>query len=219
MQYLISFLEGIVTFISPCMLPMLPLYIMYFSAGKGKKHTFINSCGFVIGFSIIFIALGALASTFGAFLSSHETLVNIISGGIVVLFGLNFAGFLNIPFLNRTLKAESSIIPDGFFSAILFGMVFAVGYSPCVGTFLGSALMMASQQGSVMKGITMLTCYSLGLGLPFIMCGLLLERLQGTFDFIKNNYKTINRICGLLLIIVGIFMMSGKMGDLLGLLS
>ena len=89
MQYLISFLEGIVTFISPCMLPMLPLYIMYFSAGKGKKHTFINSCGFVVGFSIIFIALGALASTFGAFLSSHETLVNIISGGIVVLFGPN----------------------------------------------------------------------------------------------------------------------------------
>lgn len=219
MEYLISFLEGIVTFISPCMLPMLPLYIMYFSADSGKKRTFINSCGFVTGFSIIFVALGALASTFGAFLAQHQAMVNIVTGAIVVIFGLNFAGVLNIPLLNKTFKAESNLLPTGFFSAILFGMTFAVGYSPCVGTFLGSALMLASQQGSVMKGTVMLVCYSLGLGLPFIMCGLLLERLQSTFDFIKNNYNTINKICGALLIIVGIFMMSGKMNELMALLG
>jgi len=107
----------------------------------------------------------------------------------------------------------------GFFSAILFGMVFSIGWTPCVGAFLGSALMLASQQGHVLTGVLMLLCYSAGLGIPFVASALLIDSLKSTFDFIKRNYTIINRICGILLIIMGILMMTGLMNKFLGLLS
>ncbi len=216
MQYVISFLEGIITFISPCLLPMIPIYITYFVGGgeRSVKKTLKGALGFVCGFSIVFIAMGALAGTIGGFLTRYQTAVNIVSGVIVILFGLNFLGVFRWNLFkgsNREVNTENM----NFFSAVLFGIVFSVGWTPCVGAFLGSALMLASQQGSALTGVLMLLCYSLGLGIPFVMSALLIEQLKGAFDFIKRHYNMINKISGALLIVVGILMATGKLGALL----
>lgn len=220
MQYVISFLEGIITFISPCLLPMLPIYISYFAGGgeRSTKKTLTTALGFVLGFTVLFVAMGALAGTLGSFLTRYQTAVNILSGAVVILFGLNFLGVLNIN-LFQGMRGDVDTKDMSFFSAALFGIVFSVGWTPCVGAFLGSALMLASQQGSTMVGMGMLLCYSLGLGVPFLMSAVLIDQMKTAFDFIKRNYDTVNRICGGFLILIGIAMMTGLMGRVLALLS
>ena len=220
MQYLISFLEGIITFISPCLLPMLPIYITYFAGGGQRTtgKTLKNASGFVLGFTIIFVAMGALAGTLGSFLTRYQTWVNLIGGGIVVLFGLNYMGLLKLNLFRgggRSVKTGEM----GFFSAALFGMVFSVGWTPCVGAFLGSALMLASQQGHALEGMAMLLCYSLGLGIPFLLSAVLIEKLRGTFNWIKAHYDLVNKICGASLVLVGVLMATGTLGRLLAVLS
>ena len=220
MQYLISFLEGIITFISPCLLPMLPIYITYFAGGGQRTtgKTLKNASGFVLGFTIIFVAMGALAGTLGSFLTRYQTWVNLIGGGIVVLFGLNYMGLLKLNLFRgggRSVKTGEM----GFFSAALFGMVFSVGWTPCVGAFLGSALMLASQQGHVLEGMVMLLCYSLGLGIPFLLSAVLIDKLRGTFNWIKAHYDLVNKICGASLVLVGVLMATGTQGRLLAVLS
>jgi len=220
MQYLISFLEGIITFISPCLLPMLPIYISYFAGGgeRSSKKTLTGALGFVLGFTLVFTALGALAGTLGSFLTKYQTLVNLISGGIVILFGLNYMGVLK---LNLFRTAGRTIRPGemGFFSAMVFGIIFSIGWTPCVGAFLGSALMLASQQGHVLEGVGMLLSYSLGLGVPFLMSAVLIDRLKSAFNWIKSHYRMINLISGGLLVLVGVLMATGMMGKWLALLS
>ena len=219
MQYFISFLEGIITFISPCLLPMLPIYVSYFAGGgenTSTRRTLKNALGFVLGFTLVFIAMGALAGTVGSFFKGHQTLVDLISGVVVVFFGLHFLGVLK---LNLFRGMNTSIQGLGFFSSLLFGIIFSGGWTPCVGAFLGSALMLASQQGQALTGVGMLLCYSLGLGIPFVLSAVLIDRLKGAFDFIKRNYRIINLICGGLLILVGILMMTGLLGRFLTLLS
>jgi len=225
MEFFIAFLEGIITFISPCLLPMLPIYLSYFAGsgntvdGKGRSaKTLRNALGFVLGFTLVFVLLGALAGTLGGLLRRHQTVVNIVTGAIVVFFGLNFLGVVKINLFRGGSNAMAGK-ELGFFSAILFGMVFSIGWTPCVGAFLGSALMLASEQGHVLTGVLMLLCYSAGLGIPFVASALLIDSLKSTFDFIKRNYTIINRICGILLIIMGILMMTGLMNKFLGLLS
>lgn len=220
MQYVISFLEGIVTFISPCLLPMLPIYISYFAGGgeRNIKKTLRGALGFVLGFTIVFVALGALAGTVGALLKEYQTAVNIVTGIIVIFFGLNFLGVFKINIFkgsNNKINTQNM----GFFTAMLFGIVFSVSWTPCVGAFLGSALMLASQQGHVGEGIIMLLVYSLGLGIPFVLSAVLIDYLKSAFNWIKQHYKTINIICGVLLIIVGILMATGLIGRLFALLS
>ncbi|MBR3807807.1 MAG: sulfite exporter TauE/SafE family protein [Lachnospiraceae bacterium] len=216
MQYIISFLEGIITFISPCLLPMIPIYITYFVGGgeRSSKKTLAGALGFVCGFTTVFICMGALAGTIGSFLTKYQTVVNIVSGIIVILFGLNFLGVFRLN-LFRGSKHEVNTENMNFFSAALFGVIFSLGWTPCVGAFLGSALMLASQQGSVFVGIMMLLCYSLGLGIPFVLSALLIDQLKSAFDFIKRHYGIINKISGALLIVVGILMATGKLGALL----
>ncbi len=222
MQYLLSFLEGIITFISPCLLPLLPVYISYFAGQDGEgdaRKTFKGALGFIAGFTAVFVALGAFAGTLGGLLSRHTALVNLVTGAVVIVFGLNYLGVFKIGFLNRVVRHHTAADAHSFFSAFLFGVVFSVGWTPCVGAFLGSALMLASQQGSAFGGVLMLLCYSLGLGVPFLLAALLLKQLQGSFNWIKSHYTAINAISGLLLVVVGILMMTGQMGRLLALLS
>lgn len=220
MQYIISFLEGIITFISPCLLPMLPVYISYFAGGgeRTTRKTLSGALGFVLGFTVVFAALGALAGTLGSFLTRYQTAVNIISGLVVIFFGLNFLGVFKLNIFNGSKRTVRTGEP-GFWSAVLFGVVFSLGWTPCVGAFLGSALMMASQQGQMLAGVAMLLCYSLGLGVPFILSAVLIDKLKTTFDFIKRNYRIINLISGGLLIAVGILMATGVLGRLVLLLS
>ncbi len=220
MNYFIAFLEGIITFISPCILPMLPLYISYFANGENsKRKTLINAIGFVLGFTLIFVLLGAFAGGVGSLLREYETIVNLITGGIVVILGLNFCGLIKIGFLNGTKKLQVQIQNIHFATSVLFGMIFAIGYTPCVGAFLGSALMMASQEGTMAAGILMLVIYSAGLGIPFIISALLLDRLKGTFQVIKKHYRMVNIISGIFLIVIGVLMMTGLFGRFMALLS
>lgn len=220
MQYVIAFLEGIITFISPCLLPMLPIYISYFAGGGERtvKKTLLAALGFVAGFTAVFMAMGALAGTVGSFLQRHQTAVNFISGLIVILFGLNYLGVLKLNLFRGSRKSMDTR-DMGFFSALLFGVIFSVGWTPCVGAFLGSALMLASQQGQVMTGMLMLLAYSLGLGIPFLLSAVLIDYLKTAFNWIKCHYRIINIISGSLLIVIGIMMATGTLGWLLGLLS
>ena len=220
MQYFIAFLEGIITFISPCLLPMLPVYVSYFAGSKDTStaKTLKNALAFVLGFTTVFVAMGALAGTVGHFLSQYQVVVNIITGLVVVFFGLNFIGVFN---LNIFKGINSNIDKNnlGFFSSLLFGIVFSIGWTPCVGAFLGSALMLASQQGQVLTGVIMLLLYSLGLGIPFVLSAVLIDKLKSTFNFIKKNYKVINIVSGAILILVGVLMMTGLMTKFVAILA
>lgn len=219
MQYVISFLEGIITFISPCLLPMLPIYITYFAGGGARTTgmTLKGALGFVLGFTCVFLALGALAGTVGSFLIRYQTAVNIVSGLIVIAFGLSFLGLFEL----KLFKGMRAHAPGkgGFFSSLVFGVVFSIGWTPCVGAFLGSALMLASQQGSALTGILMLLCYSAGLGIPFVLSAVLIDYLKSAFSFIKRHYRLINILSGCLLILMGVAMATGLLGKLLNLLS
>ena len=220
MQYLIAFLEGVITFISPCLLPMLPVYVSYFAGGGARStgKTLKAALGFVAGFSLTFIALGTLAGTVGGFLRSHQTAVNVVSGLIVVFFGLNFLDIIRLNlFRGSSHRVEAGSM--GFFSALVFGLVFSVGWTPCVGAFLGSALMLASQQGQALTGMLLLLAYSLGLGIPFVLSALLIDYLKSAFDWIKGHYRVINAVCGWLLVLMGLLMATGLMGRFLALLS
>ena len=219
MQYLISFLEGVITFISPCLLPMLPVYVSYFAGGgeRTTRKTLGGATGFVLGFTLVFVAMGALAGTLGSFLTKYQTVVNIVSGLVVVFFGLNFMGLLKVNLFRGGMGRVK--MTGGFFPSVLFGIIFSLGWTPCVGAFLGSALALASQQGHVVEGMVMLLVYSLGLGVPFLLSAVLIDKLKSAFNWIKAHYDVINLICGAMLVFVGVLMMTGTMGVLVAWLS
>lgn len=220
MEYLISFLEGIITFISPCLLPMLPIYISYFAGGgeRSTRKTLTGALGFVLGFTVVFVTMGALAGTLGGLLKQYQTAVNVISGLVVIFFGLHFLGIFKLDLFRGSSRSVDTG-DMGFLSALLFGVIFSLGWTPCVGAFLGSALALASQQGHVVKGMLMLLAYSLGLGVPFVLSAVLIDKLKSAFDWVKRNYRIINAVSGGLLILVGILMATGLLGRLLSLLS
>ena len=220
MQYLVVFLEGIITFLSPCLLPMIPVYITFFVGGGERSvgKTLKNASGFVLGFSLVFVLLGIFASAVGTLLRQYHTALDMITGGIVVFLGLNYLGVFRLNLFSGGV-GKTDTADMTFFKAVLFGIVFAVGWTPCVGTFLGSALMMAGSQGSVGKGTLMLVLYSLGLGIPFLLSAVLIDQLKSVFRWVKNNYGLFNKIAGILLILVGIAMMTGWVGRLIGILT
>lgn len=213
MVYLITFLEGLISFISPCMLPMIPIYITYFTGDANKKNnTIINSIAFVVGFTVVFCILGIFAGTIGGLLKDYQNIVNIICGIVVIIFGLSYMEVINI----RIFKGSGSNKKiTGIFSAFIFGVIFSINLTPCVGAFLGSALMMATAQGTMLKGIALLFVYSLGLGIPIIASAILIKKLNSVFDFIKKHYKSINNVCGIILIVIGIAMIFGIMNNLM----
>lgn len=212
MIYVITFLEGIISFISPCMLPMIPIYITYFTVNSNKTNAILNSIAFVIGFTSIFCILGVFVGTIGEILKNYQNIINIICGIIVILFGLNYLEFINIKLFKGKVTNETQV--TGLLSAFVFGVIFSINLTPCIGAFLGSALMMASVSGTILKGVSLLFVYSLGLGIPIIASAILIKKLNTVFDFIKKHYKIINNICGVFLIIIGIAMIFGIMNNL-----
>lgn len=207
MDFFIIFIEGLASFLSPCVLPMLPMYVSYF-AGQDKdlKRTVINSLGFVLGFTIVFVLLGVFASTLGKLITANSRYLNIIFGIIIILFGMHYMGILNIKILNKSKGMQKNKDKLSFFSAILFGMLFSVCWTPCVGVFLSSALMMSATSQNILKGGLMLFIYSVGLGIPFILTSIFLEKLKSTFNHIKKHYNVINKIAGIILIFTGIML-------------
>ncbi len=202
------FFEGVLTFISPCILPMFPVFLMYLSneSQKKGKDLIINILGFILGFTIVFVTLGATATAIGSALSQNRVLLQRIGGVIIILFGLNMAGFINIKFLNFQKGLQMKNHTGGFFSSLLFGIVFSFGWSPCLGTFLGSALILAADASTLGLGMFYLFVFSMGLGLPFLITGILFSKLEEAFNFVKKHYTLITKISGIFLVVVGLLM-------------
>ena len=200
MEYLFTFLEGIASFISPCLLPMLPIYISYFAGEDDNKtaKALINSIGFVLGFTIVFLLLSIFASSLGSLISENIRYLKIAFGIIIILLGLNYMEILKLTFLNRTKKINSNKENFNFFKAIIFGILFSISWTPCIGTFLSSALLLVAKEQDIIKGIILMLIYSVGLGIPFIISAVLLEKLKEMFNFIKRNYGKIKIISGIL---------------------
>lgn len=276
MEYLLTFLEGLASFISPCMLPMIPLYLSYFAGedeideqepqtspivdktespaettlqtateetetsgnekksegtknpvvsertdakkkASNKKHLVaVRSLFFVIGFTLMFVVFGGLVGLIGGYINKHKTIINIVAGAIVIIFGLSYIGLFRLPFF-KGLKKSYKV--DGAWSAFLFGIVFAVGVGPCTGAFLGSALALASTSGTAAKGLLLLLFYSMGIGIPFIITAVLTDKTKKLFGFIKRHFKAVKIVSGSLLVVMGILMAVGIMDKLGALLS
>lgn len=217
MEFIITFLEGFISFISPCMLPLLPMYISYFAGGADKKHkVFFRALGFVLGFTVIFSLLGLFAGTLGAFIREYKIAVNIVGGILIIIFGLSYLEIIKLPFFKGMQSGRTA---NTVVSAFLFGVIYSVSLTPCIGAFLGSALTMAGASGTALKGVMLLVTYSVGLGVPFLLSALLIEKLNTAFAFIKKHYRVINIVCGCFLILIGILMACGLMDRVVSLLS
>lgn len=212
-SYFLTFLEGILTFVSPCILPMLPIYFIYLTGASeesgiartsNKSRLVLNSFGFVSGFTIAFILLGAAAAALGNFLADNRLLLQKISGIIMILFGLHHMGVFKIGFLNTEKRFSIKTDRLRFPSSVLFGFIFGFGWSPCLGPFLGSAMMLAGNSGTVARGMLLLLVYSIGLAVPFVISAVIFEKIRGAFDWLKKNTKMIGILSGLLLIVAGV---------------
>ena len=205
MNIIQTFLEGLISFVSPCMLPLLPVYVTYFSAGEaGKADIFLRAFAFMAGFTVVFVALGVFAGSLGAALAAHRTAVNVVCGVLVIVFGLGYLGLFRLPFSGM----KSGFTPTGVVSAFVFGLIYSVSLTPCVGAFLGAALMQAASAGGAAQGAVLLLAYSLGLGVPFVLSAVLLNRFKAAFGFIKGRYNIINPLCGALLVLFGVWMVA-----------
>lgn len=204
---------------------MLPVYLSYFAGGElsepggRKRRMLVNAVGFVLGFTAIFVLLGAAAGTFGMFVRRHETVFQIAGGLILIVFGLNYMSVVHIGFLERTFRMNVKIRTFNFASSVLLGIVFSIGWTPCVGAFLGSALMLAASSREALKGVVMLLLFSLGLGVPFVLSAVLIGSLRRAFDALKRRYRLIRVVSGALLVAVGVLMMLGRMNAFLSLLT
>ena len=217
MQYLITFLEGIVSFVSPCMLPLLPVYLSYFAGDRGedaRRAVPVRAAAFCAGFTLVFCLMGLLSGTLGQLLNRYRAAVNAVCGIAVMLFGLGYLEILPMNFLKgmRGPRKAGSIA-----QAFTFGIVYSVSLTLCVGAFLGSALMLAATSAGAVKGLTLLLAYSLGLAVPFVLSALVLDRLKGAFAMIKRHYRVLNTVCGVLLILMGLFMALGGADRLMNL--
>lgn len=203
------FFEGLLAFVSPCMLPMLPIYLMYLAAETkhGRKASVMNTVGFVLGFTIVFMALGASATVIGTFLTDHRDILQRLSGAVIAIFGLHFLGVFKIGFLDIEKKLDVEIKRKGFLGSLLFGSAFSLGWTPCLGPFLGTALMLAGGTGkTLVQGVFYLFLFSMGLGIPYILSAIFFTNIKGVFQWFKKNSRKIEIVSGVVLLIAGIMM-------------
>ncbi len=217
----VAFLAGIISFLSPCILPVIPSYLAFItgisleelsqqeSLKKVRKKVIGNSLMFILGFSILFITLGASATFLGKFLFRNIRWLEIIGGVFVIILGLHFAGIFRLKFLDREKKIHLKKKPLGYLGTCLVGMAFGAGWTPCVGPILGTILTMAATTQDILKGILLLAFYSAGLGLPFFLSAVILHKFFEYFKTIRKHFKVISIVGGVLLIIVGILLISG----------
>lgn len=208
MSYLFVFIEGIASFLSPCVLPLIPVYVTYFAANQsGKKSVAIkNACGFVLGFTLVFVSLGIFSSSLAVYLLSMKKAIRMISGIVLLVFGLKFMGLIHLPWLDKNFQLKADVKNLGFFSSMCFGIIFSCGWTPCIGAYLTSALMLAANSDTVLQGGIMLLLFSLGLGLPFILSAALIEQLGDSFAWIKRHMELIQKISGGCLALFGLAM-------------
>ena len=226
---LVAFSAGLLSFFSPCVLPLIPSYLAFITGvsieelsqkenlKQVRKKVVLSSLFFILGFSVIFITLGASATFIGKFLSRHIRLVEIIGGVIIILMGLHFAGFFKIPFLYKERAIHLQKKPLGLLGTLLVGVAFGAGWTPCVGPILGSILALAATTQSMVKGIVLLAVYSAGLGIPFLVAGLILHKFFEYFQSVRKYLRAIEIGGAVLLIIVGVALIAGYFSRLSGL--
>ncbi|MFE3837063.1 cytochrome c biogenesis CcdA family protein [Pseudogemmobacter sonorensis] len=219
---LVALVAGVLSFLSPCVLPVVPPYLAYMGGisvgdmkgpGAARRRILLPALFFVLGLSTIFLLLGFTASAFGAFFLSNQLLFARIAGGVIIVFGLHFLGLITIPMLNREARVDAGDQGGSAFGAFVLGLAFAAGWTPCIGPQLGTILSLAAQTDSVQKGTLLLGIYALGLGLPFLAAALFIERAMGLMNRLKRHMKWIERAMGGLLLIVGVMMVTGAFTD------
>ena len=218
---MIALVAGVLSFLSPCVLPIVPPYLAYMSGISmgnmtgdqidplARRKAFWAALFFVMGLSTVFLFLGFTASVFGRFFLSNQDLFSKIAGGVIILFGLHFLGIFRIPMLDREARLDAGDQGGSAFGAYVLGLAFAFGWTPCIGPQLGAILSLAASEASVAKGTALLGIYALGLGLPFILVALFLERSMALMSRLKRHMRLIERAMGALLIFVGLMMVTG----------
>ncbi|MCL4475034.1 MAG: cytochrome c biogenesis protein CcdA [Nitrospirae bacterium] len=226
----LAFLAGFLSFLSPCVLPLVPSYVSFITGisfedltgGVDKKRirhlTITNSLSFIFGFSAVFMALGASSSAIGKILFEYQEWIRIIGGILIIVFGLFVAGFLKMDFLMRDRKLHLSGKPMGYVGTFLVGMTFAAGWTPCIGPILGTILLYASTQGSALSGIKLLAAYSLGLALPFFISSLAINSFLSYSRRLMKYMRGIMITSGLLLILFGIMLLTNRVRELTSLM-
>lgn len=211
-----TFLEGLLSFVNPCVLPMLPVYLIYLAgdvstleAKQALRQRMINTCGFVLGFTLLFVAMGATATALGVFLRQYQRIIERIAGALLILFGLQMAIQFRIPLLHREKRVQANTKNLHFFSSMVFGAAFSLGWLPCSGPLLGSALLKAGTLSNVWEGMALLFVYAMGLGLPFLLLSVFYEKCQPLLNFFKKHIRAVQIFAGVLLIAIGLAMVTG----------
>ena len=215
-ELLIALGAGLISFLSPCVLPLIPGYISYISGSslnellKRKKINIIPIIFFAIGFSIVFVSFGATATFLGSIILDNSYELRIIAGILIILFSLQIMGVINIKFLNYEKRFQSNINPNNF-GSVLIGMAFGFGWTPCIGPILGSILALASTEENINRGVMLLFFYSLGLAIPFVLSGYLIQRFMIFSKNLKSKMSIISKIGGGLLFVTGILMITNHL--------
>ena len=218
----VALLGGIISFLSPCVLPIVPPYLAYMSGvqvgemsegGAARRKTIVSALFFVMGLSTVFLILGFTASAFGAFFLQNQVLFAQISGVVVIIFGLHFLNVFRIPFLDQEARLDAGDQGGSSFGAYVLGLAFAFGWTPCIGPQLGAILTLAATEASVSKGTFLLGIYALGLGLPFLLAAIFMSRAVGIMNKLKRHMGMIEKVMGGLLIIVGLALVTGAFAN------
>lgn len=227
-SYLGAFAAGLLSFLSPCVLPLIPSYITYITGlsfsdldsehptSLVRKKTFLNSLAFVVGFSIVFVLLGASATFAGSFLREHMDAVRKVGGVLVILFGIHITGLFPVRWLLGEKRIHLGHKPAGYLGSLFVGIAFAAGWTPCIGPVLASILMVAATEEKVADGIVLLLLYSAGLGIPFLLSSLALHRFVVTFNRFKKHIRLFEIVTGFFLVIVGILIFTNWLSLLAG---
>ena len=216
LSFLVAFGAGILSFLSPCVLPLIPSHLSFVtglsinefytkdSTKLPRRFILLHSFFFVLGFSLLFVALGASASYMGRILLYHQAIIRKIGGVLIIIFGIHLSGLLNLTLLEREKRLHLAYKPVGYLGSLLVGIAFGAGWTPCIGPILGAILVMASTAKDFLQGIFLLSLYSLGLGLPFLLSALMIHALMERFRSLTRFFRYISLISGIFLIIVGV---------------
>ncbi|MGR3637307.1 MAG: cytochrome c biogenesis CcdA family protein [Shimia sp.] len=215
---LVALFAGVISFLSPCVLPIVPPYLAYMSGvsigelneekAAARKAT-LTALFFVLGLSTVFLFLGFTASVFGAFFLQNQEVFNTVAGLLVMLFGAHFVGAIRIPFLLNEARIDAGERGGDAFGAYLLGLAFAFGWTPCIGPILGAVLSMAASEGNLARGTILLGVYAIGLGVPFILVAAFMQRMSGFMTWMKRHMEQVEKVMGLLLWTIGLLMLTG----------
>ncbi len=220
---LYALVMGVISFASPCILPLIPSYVSYITGisfdeladrdarRRNRNTTLLHSLAFVAGFSLIFVLLGATASLAGSILTQHLNIIRIAGGALIIFMGIFVMDVVNIPFLQREAKLHLKTRPAGYVGTVLVGVIFGAGWTPCIGPFLSTVLALAMTTETLGRGVALLTFYSIGLGVPFVLSAIAISTFLSSFERLRKHFKAIKIASGVILIAMGVLLVTNSM--------